>query len=232
MLFLTGLLFGVCTANAPAAASPSLSSDHSVGASALEAVTVALVEGDEDGVGAMCTGVWVSSTTILTAAHCVEDAIVGYVTHEDVFPRGSARAADEVQPRAALTYAVDLDHDLALLRAFAPPSGHGVAHVRIGTIEQGSYAQSMGMPLGIWYSYASGVVAAVRVADLNDEGIDTMYVQTTVPTSPGCSGGGLFDREGNLIGVTHATTTRGQSLNFYVHKSHVEALLHAQGASL
>jgi S1-C subfamily serine protease len=231
MLFLIGLLLGVCTANVPAAASPSQMSDHVAGAAALESRTVALVQ--SDGLGSVvpfCTGVWVSSTTILTALHCVDgEALIGYVTHDDVFGRSHA-VNDVVQLRAALTYAVDETHDLALLRASHAPTGHGVAYPRIGTIEQGSFAQGMGMPMGIWYTYASGDVSAVRVADLGDG--DALYVQTTAPTSAGCSGGGLFDREGALIGIAHATASKGQALNFYVHKSYVETLLRAQGKAL
>jgi S1-C subfamily serine protease len=233
MLFLIGLLLGVCTANVPAAASPSQMSDHIAGASALESKTVALVQ--SDGLGSVqpfCTGVWVSSTTILTALHCVDgEALIGYVVHEDIYPRGSHVANDIIQPRAAVTYAIDEAHDIALLRAYAVPTGHGVAYPRIGTVEQGSFAQGMGMPMGIWYTYASGDVSAVRVADLGSGG-DVLYVQTTTPTSAGCSGGGLFDREGALIGVAHATASKGQALNFFVHKSYVETLLQAQGKAL
>ncbi len=233
LLFLIGLLLGVCVATAPAAAAPSQASDHIAGAIALESKTVALVASREGEAKAYCSGVWVSSTSILTALHCVHgDTVIGYVVHEDVFPRGSKSVAGDIAPRFALTYAIDELHDLALLRAFGgAPSGHGVAHTRIGTVEQGMFAQGMGMPLGIWFSYASGDVSAVRVADLGD-GNDTLYVQTTAPTSPGCSGGGLFDLYGDLIGIAHATAVRGQQVNFYVHKNHVEALLHAQGAAL
>ncbi len=232
-LFLIGMLFGACTATEPATAAPSQGSDHVAGAQALESKTVALIEFDPTGgAHATCSGVWVASTTILPALPCIGGATVNaYAVHEDLFPRGSKKAAEEFVPRIALTYAIDLEHDLALLRAVKAPSGHGVAHTRIGTVEQGMFAQAMGMPLGAYFTYATGYVSAVRVVDLGD-GYDTTYVQTTTPTSPGCSGSGLFDLYGDLIGVSHAVATKGQQINFYVHKNHVDALLHAQGKAL
>ena len=39
-------------------------------------------------------------------------------------------------------------------------------------------------------------------------------MQTTTPISPGSSGGGLFDMDGNLIGITSFLHKGGQNLNF------------------
>ncbi|MBK8072869.1 MAG: serine protease [Ramlibacter sp.] len=41
-------------------------------------------------------------------------------------------------------------------------------------------------------------------------------VQTTAPISPGSSGGGLFDAEGRLVGITTALLRDSQNLNFAV----------------
>jgi S1-C subfamily serine protease len=46
------------------------------------------------------------------------------------------------------------------------------------------------------------------------------FVQTTAPISPGSSGGGLFDRWGNLVGVTTmilvGSDRVNQALNFAI----------------
>lgn len=50
-------------------------------------------------------------------------------------------------------------------------------------------------------------------------------VQTSAPTSPGSSGGGLFDAEGNLVGITTFQLKEGQSLNFAMPGEWVSDLL-------
>jgi hypothetical protein len=45
---------------------------------------------------------------------------------------------------------------------------------------------------------------------------DDVYIQTTAPISPGNSGGPLFDRFGNVIGINTMTMLDGQNLNFSI----------------
>lgn len=44
----------------------------------------------------------------------------------------------------------------------------------------------------------------------------TDYIQTTAPISKGSSGGGLFDAQGRLVGITTMYLKDGQALNFAV----------------
>ena len=222
---LLALVLGACSVCPPgdAEATPS----HVAGAAALKGKTVALVQAD--GLGSVvpfCTGVWVSGRSILTALHCAadEEPLIPYVTYDDAFPRGATTPDLLMMPRGAIVYLADEEHDLALLRAFDPPAGHGVAYLRIGTIPQGTFAQAMGHSLGMWWSYSSGDVASVRQMDLGD-GAENLWIQSTAPISPGNSGGGLFDSTGSLMGIAHATTTKGQNLNFFVHTQYIAALL-------
>lgn len=227
--FFVSLLFVMllgCTSTQPADAAPP-ARDHVASAHAIESKTVALVQLDDDGaLDPYCAGVWVSSTTILTAFHCVEDeTVIGYATHEDVYPRGVKTPDAAMQARAGITYLVDEKHDLALVRAMKPPSGHDVAHLRVGLVQQGVSAETIGHPLGFWFSYSSGDVAAVRSIDLQGNGNDVLWVQCTTPTSPGNSGGGLFDSEGALFAVAARVWNEGQQLNWYVHPHYIAALL-------
>ena len=218
------LVLGACSVCPPgdAEATPS----HVAGATALRGKTVALVQ--DDGLGSVvpfCTGVWVSGRSILTALHCAKDEpLLPYVTYNDAFPKGATAPDLLMQARGALVILTDETHDLALLRAFNAPAGHGVAYPRIGTIAQGTFAQSMGHSLGMWWSYSSGDVSSIRQLDLGD-GFENLWVQTTTPISPGNSGGGLFDSEGSLMGIAHASTTKGQNLNFFVHVQYINELL-------
>jgi S1-C subfamily serine protease len=42
------------------------------------------------------------------------------------------------------------------------------------------------------------------------------YVQTSAPISPGSSGGGLFDAQANLVGITTFMLEDSQNLNFAI----------------
>jgi S1-C subfamily serine protease len=100
-----------------------------------------------------------------------------------------------------------------------------VAHVSLGPIHAGTFAQTMGHSLGLWWSYSSGDVAAVRYGDLG--GPSMVWIQATTPISPGNSGCGLFDEDGDLIGIaSRAVVRRGaENLNFFVHAQYADALV-------
>jgi S1-C subfamily serine protease len=197
--------------------------------------TVALVTFDEDGdTRAFCSGVWVGYSTILTANHCVESgelpAFSGqsfdYVTRNDVYKAGSNDRRDFVLGRVAKLFAQDEVHDLALLSVQDAP-GHEFATLTTADIVPGSFAQAMGHSLGLWWSYSSGDIAAVRRLELPAEGTDLVWIQADVPISPGNSGGGLFDIDGNLIGIAHGTfaNPRAQLLNIFVHRDYIAGFL-------
>lgn len=202
----------------------------------LKSKTVALVHAstndDGGGVSAHCTGVWVSKHTILTARHCVDELErgddVAYATEDDIFAAGSVMSRGTVAPHKASLYAFDDDHDLALLHDDSPPE-----HATAGVNEMpraGDLARTMGHSLGLWWTYSSGEVTAVRYMAIG--GARALWVQADAPISPGNSGGALFDAAGNVIGVCHGVMVRGQLLNFYIHPSYVRVLLDAQGAML
>ncbi len=189
--------------------------------------TVALV--DVENVGSIrpyCSGVWVSDTTILTANHCVADMKYGelnnYVVQSDVYAPGELAERDQILARNAVLYAVDKEHDLALLSALTPPK-HGIARLTVEPVRAGQRVTAMGAPLGEMWSYSSGDVAAVRY--LTSHGYKILFIQATTPISGGNSGGGLFNEMGELVGVCHATFTNGQNMNLWVHWQYAADLL-------
>ena len=66
---------------------------------------------------------------------------------------------------------------------------------------------AVGNPLGFGVAVSSGLVAAVDTKN------GPPVVITSAAQSPGSSGGGLFDREGRLVGITTAVLGTGQNLN-------------------
>jgi len=85
--------------------------------------------------------------------------------------------------------------------------------VKIVSIEKigvGDKVVAIGNPRGLEGSVSEGIVSAIR----GSEGLKIL--QITAPISPGSSGGPLFSQSGEVIGVTTATLTDSQSLNFAV----------------
>jgi S1-C subfamily serine protease len=224
VLFVLGLILGACAAPRPPAEAPK-PLDHVQSAADLESKTVALVRWTRDGEPRpICAGVWVGQTAILTAEHCVDDLEVGaplpYATKAGVLQAGG-RISEPITARIAVVAAKDEATDLALLKVDQAPL-HGIAHTTSQAILPGTFAQAMGHPMGFWWSYSSGEVSAIREMEI---GQDILWVQTTTPISPGSSGGGLFDAQGHLMGLCHASVARGQNLNFFVHAKYIDAFL-------
>jgi S1-C subfamily serine protease len=203
---------------------------HVEEASELVAKSVALVARVDGELKAYCSGVWVSPTTIATANHCMREdelgSVVDYVVRSDIYAPGEVQERPAPETRGALLYARDELHDLALLRALVPPP-HATARVTAEVVRPGMFVQTMGQPLGLWWSYSSGDVAAVRHMP-SALGFPMLMIQTTAPTSPGNSGGALFDSHGQIVGICHGSFTKGQSLNLFIHWQYVDALMRRQ----
>ncbi len=215
-----------CAGPVPTAAAPSASTYYDT-ASDLASKTVALVLHKFDGeLRPYCSGVWVSQTRILTANHCVSDLemgdVVEYVTPQDVFEPNGIQARESIQTRSSVLVLRDADHDLAVLSSGSAPP-HGIAIVSASLLRPGMSVQTMGSPLGLYWSYSRGDVAAIREIEAND--MKMVFVQATVPISPGSSGGGLFDAMGQLVGICHASSVRGQNVNLFIHYQYIGVLL-------
>ena len=80
---------------------------------------------------------------------------------------------------------------------------------------------AIGSPSGLRNTLSEGIVSGLREI----KGIQ--HIQTTTPISPGSSGGGLFDAEGKLIGITTFRIGDNGNLNFAVSLDEAFPLLEA-----
>lgn len=130
------------------------------------------------------------------------------VTNCHVIARGKVFLAGHRQKRlAARIMAYDTDRDLCALHV----QGLDVTPARIGdatTVRVGQRVYAIGTPEGFELTLSEGLVSGLR------EAAGGRYIQTTAPLSEGSSGGGLFDSEGRLIGITAFIYSAGQNLNF------------------
>jgi S1-C subfamily serine protease len=77
-------------------------------------------------------------------------------------------------------------------------------------IKVGERAITIGTPQGLELTVAEGLVSSKRTHK------GSRLVQTSAPISQGSSGGGLFDAQGQLLGITTFYFAGGQNLNFAV----------------
>lgn len=92
------------------------------------------------------------------------------------------------------------------------------------SVQIGEAVYAVGNPLGFGLAVSSGLVS------LADRQAPNPLIVTSASLSPGSSGGGLFDREGHLLGITTAILGTGQNLNMVIAAENVDALL-SRGAA-
>jgi serine protease Do len=141
------------------------------------------------------SGVVIAPQRVITNCHVVRDASFVFVRKENVI------YLSKVEHR-------DPKRDLCQLQVpnLAAPA------VTLGNsrdLKVGQKVYALGNPKGLEVTLSDGLVSALRGPD----GVDPI-IQTTAPISPGSSGGGLFDGEGRLVGITTLQRPDGQNLNF------------------
>ena len=81
------------------------------------------------------------------------------------------------------------------------------------TLRVGEKLYAIGAPNGLELSISEGILSQLRGQLILGQ---ALLVQTTTAISPGSSGGGLFDAQGRLVGITSFHFKESQSLNFAV----------------
>ena len=84
----------------------------------------------------------------------------------------------------------------------------------------GARVYAIGTPRGLETTLSDGLLSGLR----RDEAGRLLFVQTSAPISPGSSGGGLFDAEGRLIGITSFIRRESQNINLAVPAWRIAAL--------
>lgn len=102
------------------------------------------------------------------------------------------------------------EQDIAILHV---AKDTGLAPLKLGDsniIKKGETVVAIGSPLGIKNTVSTGVLSGRLMEDSMD------VLQFTAPISSGSSGGALFDKNGNVIGITYASYADGQNLNLAI----------------
>lgn len=119
--------------------------------------------------------------------------------------------------------AVDPFHDLAVLRVDSKPEDGEIVPLIFSPaddIRPGEKIFVIGNPVGLERTVTEGIISQ---AARNFEG--KLYIQVDAAVNPGNSGGPLFNRRGQVIGVCNMGAVHLQGLNFAIPIRHVAYLL-------
>ena len=145
-------------------------------------------------VAAFGSGVVIAPGQVITNRHVIEEGVSFRVEHG-----GKKWTAKLVR--------VDPDHDLAEL-AVAGLNAPAVTVRDSSKLAVGEKVYAIGAPEGLELTISEGLISGLRDFDKG------RVIQTSAAISPGSSGGGLFDAQGRLVGITTFYLKEGQSLNF------------------
>lgn len=195
-----------------------------------------------------CAGVWISHDVILTAEHCVDDLgkppimqllqslganvepwdptgqAVTYSGWGDVRDEGVRKIRSAHQ---ATVLAVDMDHDLALVKA-TPDAMDSIPQHPVATLAHetrvGDDVHIVGHTVGLWWSYTRGWVAQLRpgMPGVNEKPVDVL--QISAPIWFGNSGGGAFNSDGELLGIA-SWLRKAPNVGFFVDYNTIRSFL-------
>lgn len=143
---------------------------------------------------ALGSGVMVANEAVVTNNHVISESAAVRI-----------RQGNRIWP-ATVTH-TNGEHDLARLRVTGLQS-RPVSIRNSSTLEVGERVYAVGAPEGLELTFSEGLISSLRSVE------GGRVIQTTAAISHGSSGGGLFDINGRLVGITSAMVIEGQNLNF------------------
>lgn len=175
--------------------------------------TVLLVMEDANGQPlSLGSGFFVRQGEIASNLHVVEGAARGYAKLIGQKPKYDIEGITAVDP----------ERDLVVLKI----SATGSAALSLGSseaVQVGDNVYAVGNPQGLEGTFSQGIISSIR-----EVGRDKL-LQITAPISPGSSGGPVLNSKGEVIGVSVATFTGGQNLNFAIPSIYLKTLLGKTG---
>jgi len=157
---------------------------------------------------------------IVTNAHVVQGETEVTVT---VYRKVAGPIERKVYEKVRLL-AVNPFVDLALLQIDAEELGDArLTKVFLGDVDeliQGQTVFAVGAPEGLERSVSEGIVSTI-----NRENRGLVYIQTTAQVNPGNSGGPLFNRRGEVVGVVAWKLLFSEGLNFAIPVNYLQHFL-------
>lgn len=155
------------------------------------------------------SGVVMAPNVVVTNCHVIEDTAHLSVFSGKTLHTGTLRTSDP-------------DRDLCELAV--PGLQAPRVTLNTGRLRPGQRVYAIGAPEGLELTISEGLVSSIREIE------NAYYIQTSAPISSGSSGGGLFDTEGRLVGLTAFIIPEGQNLNFALPAAWITELAARSGS--
>lgn len=173
--------------------------------------SIVYIQTGSDGEG---SGVIVGKDLVATNWHVVEDDVEHIRVHKAEKAEGHGIQIDVLgrfsEGLVATVWGSDSNRDFCLLHV-PDLDGEVVEEIRpYHDLRVGEEVYAIGNPLGETHTLSAGVISQKR----EDE--ESRMIQTNAAISEGSSGGGLFDKDGNLIGITTGFLKDGQNINYAI----------------
>lgn len=145
---------------------------------------------------ALGSAVAISERELLTNCHVLQGSLSAGLVRDDI-------------RQTAYLISANQDSDRCILGVTRPlPSWVKIRPY--ADVKVGERVYTIGSPKGLELTLADGIVSSKRTVR------GGKFIQTSAPISSGSSGGGLFDAQGNLIGITTFMLRDSQNLNFAI----------------
>lgn len=159
----------------------------------------------------------VSGDSAFGSAVAVKDDVVATNCHVALHGTGILVIVNKEKIPGQLVYA-DRKHDMCLVKV--PGAHFQPVMIRPSeTTKIGEEVYAIGNPEGLERSISRGLISNRY---MTNEGL---ILQTDAAISPGSSGGGLFDSNANLVGLTTAKTVKGEGIGFVISSELITAAL-------
>jgi hypothetical protein len=195
-----------------------------------------------------CSGVWINKSEFLTAHHCVQSYVTRKSTDDEIekgedlklagkmisflskdqVPEGNDTGRVNVQfPKKGTIVSFSSHDDLALVRVDSQYYTDSFVKVSKEKIKVGQEIHVVGHTVGIPFTYSYGHVSGIREHDRTTLSMSNrLVIQVTAPIYFGNSGGGLYTRSGELIGIASYMNIRApMHLGFFAHRDAIQCFL-------
>ena len=167
------------------------------------------------------SGVVVGENYVATNCHVLEGAWsikIRQTESDETFAMGASRARTDEERDLCLLFAADLSK---------PPAAQPAQMAGARDLEIGAEVFAIGAPNGWELSFTRGIVSQLRDID----GESAPLIQTDAAITFGSSGGGLFDENGHLVGITTRSSKDG-NFNFAMPAEWVAEMLDEKSAAV
>jgi S1-C subfamily serine protease len=125
--------------------------------------------------------------------------------------------------------AKSIDYDLSLIQT--DKSINVSSKIKFGSIKVGESVLSIGNPAGVNFTVTKGIISAFKYKEVNNNKL-IRQLQFDAATTPGGSGGGLFNVDGELVGMFLSYDKKANDISYAIDAEFIKQFLKESRISL